>query len=387
MPTVVPDVVVDGELRFGRAGWADAATIVPWAVYESYGDAAILRDQLDSIRRWIGSLVARAEPDGLLGSSIQFGDWLDPDAPADRPWEAKTSSDYLANAYFSWSARLAGDAAALCGDAAWAAECHDLAARIGYETWARWGSHAITTQTGCAVALQFGLVPDGERAAVGEALAKLVRDVGGRVATGFLGTPLVLPALAAAGHIDEAYLMLLRREMPSWLYQVEQGATTVWERWDAIRPDGSIHSGAMSTPPSMPSPEGRKPHMLSFNHYAYGAVIDWVYRHVAGIAPDPGRPGYRRVVFAPRPAVSIDWARGSVDSPYGRVAIDWRIEDDGSLAADLELPFGTSGTFLAPLTDQSRVTVDGAASDDGPELAPGRHRVRVSAPRIAASAG
>ncbi len=221
---------------------------------------------------------------------------------------------------------------------------------------------------------------------MGEALAKLVRDVGGRVATGFLGTPLILPALAAAGHIDEAYLMLLRREMPSWLYQVEQGATTVWERWDAILPDGSIHSGAMSTPPSMPSPEGRKPHMLSFNHYAYGAVIDWVYRHVAGIAPDPGRPGYRRVVFAPRPAVSIDWARGSVDSPYGRVGIDWRIEDDGSLAADLELPFGTSGTFLAPLTDQSRVTVDGAASEDGAELAPGRHRVCVSAPRIAASA-
>ncbi len=384
VPAVVPDVVVDGDLRFGRAGWADAATMVPWAVYESYGDRTILRDQLDSMRRWIGSLVARAGADGLLGPSAQFGDWLDPDAPAERPWQAKTSSDFLANAYFAWSARLAGDAAALLGDAGWAAECHAIADRVGRLTWTRWGEHAITTQTGCAVALQFGLVPESERAAVGEALARLVRQVDGRVATGFLGTPLILPALAAAGRIDEAYLMLLRREMPSWLYQVEQGATTIWERWDAILPDGSIHSGAMSTPPDMPAPEGREPHMLSFNHYAYGAVIDWVYRHVAGVAPDPAGPGYRAVTFAPEPAAAIDRARGSVETPYGRVTIDWRIDDTGVLGADIELPFGTSGTFVAPVTSGSQVTVDGAAGGTRTTLGPGRHHVTVSAARIAA---
>ena len=292
---------------------------------------SILRDQLASMRRWVESLRAREGSDGLLPSSWQFGDWLDPDAPAERPWEAKTSSDFLANAYYAWSARLAGDAAALLGDAEWAAECHATADRVARLTWSRWGSHAATTQTGCAVALRFGLVPEPDRAAVGEALARLVREVGGRVATGFLGTPLILPALADVGHIDEAYLMLLRREMPSWLYQVEQGATTVWERWDAILPDGSIHSGAMTTPPDLPEPEGRKPHMLSFNHYAYGAVIDWVYRHVAGIAPDPERPGYRGVIFAPSPAAGIAWARGSVEGPYGTVSIDWRIEESGTL--------------------------------------------------------
>jgi alpha-L-rhamnosidase len=383
VPSVVPDVVVGGDLRFGRAGWADAATMVPWAVYESYGDPAILRDQLDSIHRWVDSLVAREGPDGLLGPSTQFGDWLDPDAPAERPWEAKTSSDFLANAYYSWSARLAGDAAELLGDGSWAAECHAIAHRVGQATWARWGSHAITTQTGCAVALRFRLVPETERVPVGEALARLVRDVGGRVATGFLGTPLILPALADAGHIDEAYLMLLRRQMPSWLYQVEQGATTVWERWDAILPDGSIHSGAMSNPPNMPTTEGHEPHMLSFNHYAYGAVMDWVYRHVAGIAPDPARPGYRAVTFAPQPAVGIDWARGSVDSPYGVVSIDWRIDEAGLLTADIELPFGSSGTFVAPVTSDSRVTVDGATSTERSTLGPGRHQVIVSAPRIA----
>ena len=118
--------------------------------------------------------------------------------------------------------------------------------------------------------------------------------------------------------------------MPSWLYQVEQGATTIWERWDAILPDGSIHSGAMSTPPDMPQREGHEPHMLSFNHYAYGAVIDWVYRHVAGIAPDPARPGYRTVIFAPQPAVGHRLGTGSVDSPYGRVV--HRLDDRRAVA-------------------------------------------------------
>ena len=226
-------------------------------------------------------------------------------------------------------------------------------------------------------------MPDGDRDAVGEALARLVRDVAGRVSTGFLGTPLILPALADTGHLDEAFLMLLRREMPSWLYQVEQGATTIWERWDAILPDGSIHSGAMTNPPNMPTIEGHEPHMLSFNHYAYGAVIDWVYRHVAGIAPDPERPGYRGVVFAPKPALGIEWARASVDGPYGQVAIDWRIEQNGTLSADITLPFGSSGTFIAPATSGSRVTVDGVAADDRCAVEPGRHLVTVSAPRIA----
>jgi alpha-L-rhamnosidase len=175
----------------------------------------------------------------------------------------------------------------------------------------------------------------------------------GRVATGFLGTPLVLPALVGAGYIDVCYLMLLRRESPSWLYQVDSDATTVWERWDAIRPDGSIHPGTMTTPPDLPA--SGEPHMLSFNHYAYGAVIDWVYRHVAGLAPDAARPGYRHVIFAPRPSVGIQWAYAAVESAFGSVRIDWHRAADGSLEVTLELPMGTSGSFVAPVTAGSEV--------------------------------
>ena len=301
VPSVVPDVVLEGEARFGRAGWADAATIVPWAVYESYGDPDVLRRQFPSMRRWVESLMRRRGSDGLLVPSFQFGDWLDPDAPSDRPWEAKCDSDYIANSYFSWSARLTADAADVIGEQTASAVYRDLADRVAALTWARWARDALRSQTGCAVALQLQIAPSAERTAVGDMLSELVDAADGRVATGFLGTPLVLPALSGSGKFDSAYRMLLRSEVPSWLYQLTKGATTVWERWDAIRPDGSIHPGTMASPTG----DGEEGHMLSFNHYAYGAVIDWVYRHVAGLAPDRTQPGYAHVLIEPRPARGI----------------------------------------------------------------------------------
>jgi hypothetical protein len=251
-----------------------------------------------------------------------------PDASPEGPWQPKADSRFLANAFFAHSARLLAQTAALLERADDASRYHTVADELAARTWAEWGEHAITTQTGSAVALCFDLVPDGERAAVAATLARRVREVDGRVATGFLGTPLVLPALANAGYWDEAYTMLLRTEPPSWLYQVGRGATTVWERWDAIRPDGSIHPGTMQSVPEIEGSDGESGHMLSFNHYAYGAVIDWVYRHVAGISPDIDAPGYRRVVLAPEPVRGVDWARASVETPYGPVVTSWRLDGD-----------------------------------------------------------
>ena len=380
VPSVVPDVVLTGELKFGRAGWADAATIVPWAVYESYGDVGVLEHQFASMRSWVDSLAERRGPDGLLVPGEQFGDWLDPDAPAGRPWQAKASSDYLANAFFAHSATLVADAAELLGYSQHADAYRSLADAIAGLVWNRWSEHALESQTGAATALQLGIAPADERPSVGDALAELVRAADGRVATGFLGTPLVLPALVETGHIDEAYLMLLRREVPSWLYQVRQGGTTVWERWDAIRPDGSIHPGTMTTPQDMP--DSGEAHMLSFNHYAYGAVIDWVYRHVAGIAPDRARPGYRHVQFAPKPCVGIEWANAAIETGFGRAAIGWR-RDGNALEVDIELPFGTTGEFSAPVTPGSSVTVDGTSSPAVFNLEPGHHRVVVTAAALA----
>jgi alpha-L-rhamnosidase len=379
VPSVVPNVVLEGPLRMGRAGWADAATIVPWAVYEAYGDASVLDDQRRSMREWVDSLAARRGDDGLLVPSPQFGDWLDPDAPAARPWEAKVDSELLANAFFAHSARLVADAARLGGDAT-AAGYEALSRDVAARTWEHWRDDGLTTQTGCAAVLRLGIAPDGERARAGEALAALVRAADGRVATGFLGTPLVLPALSETGHVDEAYRMLLRRDPPSWLYQVDRGATTVWERWDAILPDGSIHPGTMTHLEG--DDAGGDSHMLSFNHYAYGAVIDWVYRHVAGIAPTVEAPGYRRVLVGPRPHASVRWAKASIESAYGAIGIDWRLHAT-SLVIDLELPFGVDARLDVPVGPTSRVRIDGGAATADGALASGRHRIEVTNPVVA----
>jgi alpha-L-rhamnosidase len=160
--------------------------------------------------------------------------------------------------------------------------------------------------------------------------------------------------------------------MPSWLYQVDQGATTVWERWDAIRPDGTIHDGIMH----MPDGDG---HMLSFNHYAYGAVIDWVYRTLAGLAPDAECPGYRHVVLAPRPVRGIDQVSASVDCALGPVSVTWACSSDDTFTATYTLPFGATATFTPPATAASVVTVDGVVTPPTPvTLVPGSHTVTVT---------
>jgi alpha-L-rhamnosidase len=195
--------------------------------------------------------------------------------------------------------------------------------------------------------------------------------------------------LAATGHLEEAYLALLCREAPSWLYQVTRGATTVWERWDAIRPDGSIHPGVMTPPPGTEvGDDGGQ--MLSFNHYAYGAVVDWVYRTVAGLAPDPTCPGYRRVIVAPRPDDSITFCTATLDAPQGLVSIAWRVEGE-TFSAVVDLPFGTIGLFDPPCGPSSLVVVDGRQLEESASqsavLTPGRHVVEVTRPALVSRAG
>lgn len=388
VPAVVPDIIRPQDMlmggvpteNMGRAGWADAATIVPLAVYESYGSTEVLARQRSSMRRWVEHLRRRAG-DGVVlpGGDFQFGDWLDPDAPGERPWEAKVSSDFVSNAFYSWSARLLSRAERILGDTASAEDYEELADRVGAATFERWGDEAIRTQSGAAIALEFALAPAERRTEIADALAENVRRENGRIATGFLGTPLVLFALSNSGHLEEAYLMLLRREAPSWLYQVDRGATTVWERWDAILPDGSIHSGAMDALPTEDASEDDTG-MLSFNHYAYGAMIDWAYRTVAGLAPDAADPGYRTVHVAPRPAVGLEHASASIQTPQGRLAIDWRVDGD-VFEATLEVPFGSRAVLDLPVTAGSAATVDGAPAPA--ELGHGTHRIAVTAPAIA----
>jgi alpha-L-rhamnosidase len=172
-----------------------------------------------------------------------------------------------------------------------------------------------------------------------------VAEAGNRISTGFVGTPLVSDALTLTGGQSTAYDLLLERECPSWLYQVDMGATTIWERWDAMLPDGTVNSGTMT----------------SFNHYALGAVADWLHRVVAGLAP--ASPGYRQIRFAPRPGGGLTHASARHRSPYGEVSIAWRIEGD-ELVVETTVPTGTTATLDLP---------GRAAEAQGP----GSHAVRV----------
>jgi alpha-L-rhamnosidase len=365
---VVPDILADqGDWGSGSTGWGDAAVGVPWALYEAYGDRRVLEDQYPSMKAWVDWGSRQLDEDQIWSDGFHFGDWLDPGAPPGNPEQATTPTPFTATASFVHSARTLARVAALLGEDEDAERYAALAEAVARTLWKRLGEHAIRTQTGCAMALMFAITPEPEREVVGARLAALVRAAEGRIATGFLGTPLVLHALTATGHHDEAYLLLFNEHCPGWLHQVRQGATSVWERWDAIDEHGRIHPGDMDGGGSM----------LSFNHYAYGAVADWLYRTVAGLAP--AAPGWSRIVFAPVPGGDLDWASAESEVPTGRASIRWEAAA-GAFTAEVEVPAAAEAEFRLPSGDWTRITVDGEAAPLRPAFAlpPGVHRIALS---------
>ena len=320
-PLVVPDVLPAAFQDAGaQAVWADVAVLLPWTLYQRFGDIEVLRAQYPSMRAW-GEATIRlvAEGDGLWRQDFQLGDWLDPQAPPDRPGEARTDGDLVANAYVIRSAEVLAETAQLL-DAVGHLDGKKDAARFRAHAQAvreRFADQFVTpdgrlssdTQTAYALAIAFSLLPtERQRRGAAERLAQIVRRASFRIATGFTGTPLICDALCAAGEPQLAYRMLLEKDCPSWLYPVTMGATTVWERWDSMLPDGTVNPGEMT----------------SFNHYALGAVADWLHRTVAGLAA--AEPGWRRLRVAPVPGGDLTWARAAHDTPYGRAEAGWRIE-------------------------------------------------------------
>ncbi|MFC8596927.1 family 78 glycoside hydrolase catalytic domain [Isoptericola sp. NPDC057191] len=356
VPFVVPDVV--RELRGpgpedGRqtpaAGWADAAVHVPWTLYQRYGDVGVLARQYGSMRAWVEKSRALAGASLLWDTGFQFGDWLDPDAPPHDSAAAKADPAVVATAYLARSAHLLARTAQVLGHDADARRYAQLADDVAHAFRDAYVDEDGTVRSDCqtvyALALVWDLLgTDAQRRGAGERLARLVRDAGHHVSTGFLGTPVVLDALCAAGHPDLAHEMLLTRTVPSWLYPVSMGATTIWERWDSLLPDGSINPSEMT----------------SFNHYAYGAVADWLHRSVAGIAP--AAPGYREILVRPLVTGHLTSASARLDSPYGPVRVAWTLSG-GTFELELDVPPGTTAHLDLPL--------------DGPvhTVGPGTHHV------------
>ncbi|KQO60410.1 hypothetical protein ASF23_14215 [Curtobacterium sp. Leaf261] len=335
VPHFVPEVPGIDPAADRAAIWGDVAVLTPWALHTAFGDLGVLEAQYETARGWVDGVHASSDEDLVVTEGFQFGDWLDPQAPPENAAAAKADAYCLATAYSYRSTSVLAEMATLLGRSDDAARYSALASRIA----ASWRSRFLTgagtlvddSQASSAIAIVFGLVPASS--AVGTRLAELVRENGHRIGTGFAGTPVICDALTDAGHLDDAYAMLMQDECPSWLYPVSQGATTIWERWDSLLPNGRVNSGGMT----------------SFNHYALGSVADFMHRVVAGIAP--AAPGYSRIRFAPRPGGGLTSAGASLDTPYGRAAIDWEVSGP-SLAVTATVPVGATATLVLGSSEQ-----------------------------------
>ncbi len=331
VPFIVPNTLGP---PIAAAAWGDAAVVVPWVLYQRYGDVGILETQWPSMRAWVDHVARLAVDSRLWSEGFQFGDWLDPSAPPDRPADGKTDPHLVATAYFAHSTALLARAAAILGrteeQARYDALAGEIRAAFAREFVTASGRVVSDSGTAYSLALQFGLLPTAEqRNHAAERLAALTRDGDYRITTGFAGTPLILDALCAEGDVETAYRLLLERDCPSWLYSVTMGATTIWERWDSLLPDGSVNPGEMT----------------SFNHYAFGAVADWLHRVVAGLAP--AAPGYRRLAIRPRPGPGITRARARHLTPYGPAESSWSIAN-GQFALDVVVPPNTTASVILP---------------------------------------
>ena len=332
VPFVVPNPLPMPPMP--AAAWGDAATLVPDALFTHFGDTTALATQYRSMRDWVDCVDGLAGPDHLWTGGFQFGDWLDPSAPPENPAAAKTDPDIVATAYFFRSAsRLAAAARVLGhdGDARrYAALAEDIRQAFLNEYVTPATRMLSDAHTAYALAIAFELITDAESIArAGARLAELVRSHGFRIGTGFVGTPLICDALCRGGQSDVAYRLLLEEGCPSWLYPITMGATTIWERWDSMLPDGSINPGEMT----------------SFNHYALGAVADWMHRAIGGIAP--GAPGYRVVEVAPILGGAITRSSASLDTGYGVVRVDWTL-DGTRFELRVEVPPNSSAQVHLP---------------------------------------
>jgi alpha-L-rhamnosidase len=335
--------------------WGDAAVTVPWDLHRATGDRELLRRQYDSMLRWVEQVELRAGPGRIWAADPQLGDWLDPSAPPDRPTQASTAPELVATAYFARSARLLAGVAELLGEHKTAQRMAELAEEIRAGFAAEFitpaGRLLSDSQTAYTLAICFDLFDTaGQRTRAGSRLAEIVAGGGFHIGTGFAGTALICDALAATGHLDTAYHLLLTETCPSWLYQVSMGATTLWERWDSMLPDGSINPGDMT----------------SFNHYAYGAVADFLHRVVGGLAPTG--PGYRSFAVAPRPGGGLRHCSTRHETPYGPARVDWQ-RLDGRLEVTVEVPVGSTAVITLPGPD------GGPGPQPPRRVGPGRHTV------------
>ncbi|MFI6961750.1 family 78 glycoside hydrolase catalytic domain [Streptomyces sp. NPDC050255] len=331
VPYVVPDVQPGHDTP--TALWSDVAVRLPWQLYWEYGDDEVLRRCYDSMATFTRSVVPLLDPTGLWNSGFQFGDWLDPSAPAHQPGLAKADRHLVATAFFHQTAREMACAAAVLDrmeDADYFTKVADRV-REGFRAEYVSPSGRLTGEcaTAYALAIRFGLLDAAQLPRAGARLVDIARRDGYRISTGFAGTPHVAHALTETGYTDDAYRLLLQTMAPSFLDPVVRGATTIWERWDAILPDGTVN------------PSG----MTSLNHYALGSVANWMHTVIVGLRATS--PGFATMRIAPQPGGGLTHVRAAHDTAHGRVSVEWKCAD-GTMTVRVAIPDGTTAVVALP---------------------------------------
>jgi len=356
IPHVVPNYWKREE--GGSAGWADVATIIPWNFYQLYGDQGILVQQYESMAKWVQFMVDNSTDD-LWNKGFHFGDWLFYIPNDDRDGRAAITDKYLiAQCFFGHSVQLMINTAKVLGKSEDVARYESLLQKVKTAFLKEYvtpsGRLVSSSQTAYVLALQFDMLPEDMRAQAAARLAENIKSYDKHLTTGFLGTPYLCHVLSRFGYEELAYDLLMQRTYPSWLYPVLKGATTIWERWDGIKQDGSFQNEGMN----------------SFNHYAYGAIGDWMYQQIGGIQSEANAPGYKEFVIAPRPGGGLSFAKASLETVYGKIVSEWKIEGE-EMQLEVEVPPNTKAKIVFPNASPGTVKDKNGKVIAGTELSTG----------------
>lgn len=341
VPFVIPDVLKNNATS---AGWGDVSTIAPWTMYQVYGDKRILETQYPSMKAYVEYIRKKAGESYLWKGGSVFGDWLFYKSMRQTENDGYTNPDMIATMFYAYSAHLLAKAAEVLGNTADAQTYKNVFEKVKEafnRTYVTAEGHiASESQTSYVLALHFELLPEALRPKATGYLVADIKERGNHLSTGFLGTPYLCHVLTANGRTDVAYDLLLQQTFPSWLYPVKMGATTIWERWDGQKTDSTFQDVGMN----------------SFNHYAYGAIGDWMYRVAAGI--EIGEAGYRHILIQPQPDRKLTYAKASFESSYGQIASGWELRD-GKMLVKLKIPANTTATIILPMAEPEKVTESG----------------------------
>lgn len=347
IPHVIPDVLSPNDA--GAAGWADAAVVVPWVLYQNYGDTRILEDNYKTMKNWVEFLRKKNGDSYIWSKGVGFGDWLAfATTKSDYPG-ATTDKELIGTAYYYYSTSILQKTAVILGNKKDAEDYLKLMKNIkeAYqkEFITPTARIASNTQTAYVLSLYFDLIPDSIKANCAKRLAADVEKFG-HITAGFLGSPHICKVLTDYGYDSLAFKLLFNKNYPSWLYPVTKGATTIWERWDGIKRNGAFQDEGMN----------------SFNHYAYGAVGKWMYSSIAGVDVDPEKPGYKNIIMKPFLPKELNYAKINYHSIYGPITANWK-KGDNTFVYEIEIPANTTADVYLPTSKKESITENGKSFD------------------------